>query len=343
MSSAESSATRTPSPTSSLEDVIAGVNELSVSNVSATPMEQVRQFFSGMNHSAILKYALGVDHPNAPELAKETIVITMDCEKFEHEPRCLTEFGLNTFARKDMAARLNSPSIGPHGETLMKEIYFYHMRLLDKAHYVNRTFCPGDPEKNIFGVTRFVTDQEAKDFLTSMIAWPITSGAGTCPVVFLGHAVSNEIEMLRDLQVNPAAISNVVSIIDTQQIAREQGIRGRSHQIGLSQLMTHFDVAFRHGHTASNDAAYTTIAAVQMVMRDRFKESKRSLQDVVDDLESWSRQIDSKTGILKHCTRCGSKKHCRPACRGGIKRCNRCLKAGKEKAAYTHITNLCTH
>jgi hypothetical protein len=314
-SSVESFASRAPSPTSSLEDVIAGVDELSVSNIPATLMEEVRRFFGGMSHSAILKYALGVDHPNAPELAKHTIVITMDCEKFEHEPRYLSEFGLNTFERKEMRAVLPDP--GPHG----------------------------DPEKNLFGVTRFVTDQEAKAFLTGSIAWPISSkpGASKCPVVFLGHAVSNELQMLRDLQVNPAVIESVVAIIDTQQIAREQGIRGRCHQIGLSPLMSHYDVDFRNGHTASNDAAYTIIGAVQMVMKDRFKESKRSLQDVINDLEWWSREINPKVGITKHCTRCGKKSHNRPQCRGSIERCTKCLKAGKEKAAYTHITKFCTH
>ena len=68
----------------------------------------------------------------------------------------------------------------------------------------------------------------------SMIAWQSTSGAGACPVVFLGHAVNNDLDMLRDLQVNLGAVSNIVSIVETQQIVREQGVHGPGSQIGLS-------------------------------------------------------------------------------------------------------------
>jgi len=106
--------------------------------------------------------------------------------------------------------------------------------------------------------------------------------------------------------------------------------------------MTHFNVDFRYGHTTSNEAAYTVISAVQMVMWDRFRELTRTLHHVVNDLEPWRWQIDPEIGILKHCTRCGTKEHNQPQCRAHIKRCNRCVKAGREKAAYAHITKLCT-
>tara|TARA_R110002003_G_scaffold180_6_gene14381 strand:+ start:7453 stop:8385 length:933 start_codon:yes stop_codon:yes gene_type:complete len=309
-------------------------------------MEQVRRFFRGMSGSDILEYGLGFEKTDAPTLAKSTIVVVMDFEKFEFEPRCLTEYGLNTFTRKEMMPILANP--GPHGENLLRNIYYYHIRVQESAHYVNRKWCPGNPENNRFGITRFATKQQAKDFLTSCIAWPVdeTNPDGNkCLVIFLGHAVGNEIEMLQqELGVDPSVISNVVAIIDTQDIAREKGIRGRGQKIGLGHLMDVCDVSFRDAHTAGNDAAYTIIGALQMVIEGKFPNSpNRTLQAVVDALELYSRGVWPQVGVLNYCTRCGNFDHSRPQCYGRIKRCERCLKSGHEKAAYTHITRLCTH
>jgi len=308
-------------------------------------MEEVARFYRSMSNSAILEYALGLEKLGAPELAKSTIVIIMDCEKFEYEPRCLTEYGLHTFTREEMAAVLTNP--GAYGENMLHAIYYYHIRLLETAHYVNRKWCPGNPENNRFGVTRFATNQQAKDFLTHSIAWPVDatkSDGDKCPVVLLGHAVDNELEMLRQLGVDPSVISNVVAIIDTQKIAKEKGIYGRGNEISLATLMSRYDVSFRDSHTAGNDAAYTMIAALQMVMgKELPAPAGRSLQDVIDDLEVYSEGVVPDVGIARYCTRCGKKNHNRLDCIGSIKRCEKCLKAGHKGAAYTHITKLCTH
>jgi len=341
MSSTNSSTFRTPSP--SPYDELDSVGNLSIAQAPETSMEEVRGFFRGMSNTAILRYGLGFDLPDAPALAKDTVVIVMDCEKFEHEPRCLTEFGLHTFTRKEMATALSNP--GPHGENLLRQVWYYHIRLLETAHYVNRTFCPGNPEKNHFGNTRFTTDQQAKDFLTESFSWPINNvpGAGKCPVILLGHAVDNDVDMLRELGVDPSVISNVVAIIDTQKIARTQGVHGRGDKIGLQALMEHYDVDFRDGHTAGNDAAYTMIGALQMVMKTELRDNTtRSLQEIVNDLEVFSKGFHPDIGIANHCTRCGRKDHNRTECYGRIERCKKCLKANKTAAAYTHITKLCT-
>ncbi|KAH7070098.1 hypothetical protein FB567DRAFT_456276 [Paraphoma chrysanthemicola] len=309
-------------------------------------MEQVRKFFSNMNDSAILEYGLGVGKPNAPDLAKHIIVVVMDCEKFEFEPRCLTEYDLNNFARKEMKAAL--ANAGPHGENLFEEIYHYHIRLLENAHYVNRKWCPGNPENNRFGVTRFATMQQAKEFLTNCISWPTDEtkpDCPKCPVIFLGHTVEHEIKMLRrQLGLDASATNNVVAVIDTQIITTQKGIYGRGNKIGLASLMDKYGVACRDMHTAGNDAAYTTIGALQMVMKEILPTSpSRSLQDVIDDLEPYSMNVERDMGIPRYCTRCKRERHNRPKCRDRIQRCENCLEKGHEKAAYTHITELCIH
>lgn len=311
-------------------------------------MEEVRNFFRRMSNSRILEYTLGVEHPSAPALAASTIVVVMDCEKYESHPRVLTEYGLHTFTRSEMVPVLRK-STGFHGENLLKNIYYYHMRILGTAHFINHRFCPGNPENNHFGSTRFATKLEATEFLTRCIAWPLDPdqpNGAKCPVVFLGHAVKNELEMLQqDLDIDPSAMSNVVAVIDTQNIANEQGYRGRGDRIGLEVLTKQCSMQFRDAHTAGNDAAYTIIAAVQMVMKNRLPRpghGRRSLQDVVDDLEKYSSSIDPGLGIAKYCTRCARQDHTRKNCKGYIKRCEKCLEIGAEKAAYTHVTNLCT-
>ncbi|KNG48300.1 hypothetical protein TW65_05209 [Stemphylium lycopersici] len=336
-----------PSSPSSVINELQNLSVQSISSVPETSLENIRNFFCGMSDSAILRYGLGLPNASAPALAENTVVIVMDCEKHEHEPRVLTEYGLHTFTRKEMAPIFQNP--GAHGEEILRNIYYYHIRLLENAHYTNRKFCPGNPEKNHFGSTRFATKQQAKDFLTNAIAWPVEEGApesgDKCPVIFLGHAVKNELQMLQDdLGVDPSVLSNVVAIIDTQTIAAEQGYRGRGDKIGLGPLMEQCGVEFKDGHTASNDAAYTVIGALHMVMKDRLPlGNERSLQDVVDDLGSYSAGVAPDVGVKKYCTRCASFQHNRPQCRGKIERCEKCLKAGHEKAAYTHVTKLCSH
>ncbi|KAG9193543.1 hypothetical protein G6011_03578 [Alternaria panax] len=330
MSSNNSTNSRACSPAGFLEEP-SSVSTISISNVPEMPMKE---------------YGFGMEKAGAPALAAHTIVVTMDCEKFESEPRVLTEYGLNTFSRKDMALVLKTPGI--YGEEMLRNIYYYHIRLCEHAHYINRRFCRGNPEKNRFGSTRFATKIQAKDFLTSCLSWPIEQNkkdGAKCPVIFLGHAVKNELQTLQhELGINPTVTDNVVAIIDTQKIAKEQGVHIRGEWISLADLMQNIDAEFRDGHTAGNDAAYTIIGALQMVM-DGFQTcTHRTLQRVVDDVVSYSKEVvPEEVGVAKYCTRCASNSHNQPQCRGSIKKCDRCLTAGKIPASNTHITKLCSH
>ncbi|KAF2825132.1 hypothetical protein CC86DRAFT_383072 [Ophiobolus disseminans] len=285
MSSQGPSTTRTPSPPStptSIDDLEA-FQGLSISDIPESSLEGVRRFFNNMSDSAILEYTFGIDKPGAPELAEHTIVIAVDCEKFEYEPRCLTEYGLHTFLRKDMAPTLANP--GAYGENMMRAVYYYHIRLRATAHYVNRKWCPGNPDNNRVGVTRFATDQQAKDFLLYSIAWPVDPkqpDGSKCPIVLLGHAVKNDLEMLQELGVDSSVLSNVVAVIDTQIIAKEKGIYGRGNEIGLATLMSQYG----------------------MVMGKKLPvPASRSLQDVVDDLEVYSEIVVPDAGTARYCTR----------------------------------------
>ncbi|KAI4939256.1 uncharacterized protein J4E92_000540 [Alternaria infectoria] len=293
----------------SLEELY-GTNTATVSHVVETPMEEVRRFFLGKSHTQILQYGLGMEIPGAPPLAAHTIVVTMDCEMHEIEPRVLTEYGLNTFSRKEMAPVLNSPGI--HGEKILRNIYYYHIRVRENAHLINWRFVKGNPERNHFGSTRFATKEDAKEFLVETLAWPIdddNEDGPKCPVIFLGHSVKNDLRMLQEeLGIDPKFDSNVVAIIDTQKIANEQGIRGKGQkkgqQIALKTLIIALVISLGPKgliEFSSNDAAYTIISAVQMVLKNSLPtDPTRSLQDVVDGVSEDMYSIDTSLHLEDH-------------------------------------------
>jgi len=218
-----------------------------------------------------------------------------------------------------MAPLLKNPGI--HGEKILRNIYYYHIRVLENAHLINFRFVRGNPERNHFGSTRFATKEDAKEFLVETLTWPIdddNEDGPKCPVIFLGHSVKNDLQMLQqDLGIDPRFDSNVVAIIDTQKIANEQGIRGKGQQIGLPPLIQHFGVEFRDGHTASNDAAYIIISAVQMVLKNSLPtDPTRSLQDVVNGVASDSKGTVVAFGVPRWCTECKVASHLvQPGCR----------------------------
>jgi hypothetical protein len=299
------------------DDLHEAIHKLIMSTSGVTEMDKVRQFFGPMTDSAILEYGLSTNKPGAPDLAKHTIVVVVNAEEFAHEPRCLTEYGLQTFTRRDMQSSITRP--GAYGEKLLRNMWYYHVRLLDNAHYVNRTFAAANPEPNLFGNTTFTTMQEAKNFLTECLSWPIDSSnpkSGLCPVILLGHAVQNEERMFRTkLGISSTAFDNVVATIDTQTIANENSIHGPGDKIGLKVLVQAFNLEHRNPHTASNDAAHTIVCAVQMVMSGKLPNIPgRSLQAVVNGSERHSWSTTAMVGIPGYCTKCDSTVHRRPKC-----------------------------
>ncbi|OAG00030.1 uncharacterized protein CC84DRAFT_1103249, partial [Paraphaeosphaeria sporulosa] len=255
----------------------------------------VDRFFAPLSHSDVLKYCCNLNrakYPNAPALAAHTVVICLDTEGWDADSERLKELGMNTFEAGDMTM-LASP--GPWGEEILERIYFYFARIEKNAHLINKNASKGHPDNNRFGIQRFLDDQAVIDFLTSAFEWPLNYpmvDGYVCPVVILGHALNNDIEKIEKfLSWSPRTKGNLVKLIDTQVIAREVGHWTHpSNEIGLQRLVGNMGFEHRDGHTASNDAAMTTIAAIQLVLDDIHKGPNQpcSLQDVVDNIEALS-------------------------------------------------------
>ncbi|KAF2679742.1 hypothetical protein K458DRAFT_460583 [Lentithecium fluviatile CBS 122367] len=319
----------------------------------ATPeLAELASYLKDKTQANILQYCLGIqDFPDAPALAKRIIVICFDTEGWTADSAKITEVGFNTFDIRD--TRKVKP--GPHGEKFLKHVYFYHIRVQPNAHLLNIKYCPGDPTANRFGQTRFLTRGETQGCLNDAFGWPLEPGKpelGYCPVILLGHALGGDLDKLQNtLGWSPQLLGNIVKIIDTQQLVRDVGWWDRRDQIGLPAIVSRCDFTYRNAHTASNDAAMTTIAAIKMVLPGakcwESGDKSKPIQTVIDEAEARSKKHGWTWGSPKFCLRCGSRMHMQEdldidglPCRAHV-RCEHCIEAGRHGASFSHVTERC--
>ncbi|KAH3913924.1 hypothetical protein HBI56_056010 [Parastagonospora nodorum] len=241
-----------------------------------------------------------------PKLADNMIVVCFGTESWVRDHDKLTEIGIATFDLRDMRT-FKSP--GMHGDSLLKQVYFYHARIEENAHVINIKYCPGDLDSNCFGQTRFANSSDATKMLESIFKWSFDAEypeLGFCPVIVMGHALSGDLAMLsRTLGVHAAVFDTVVSIIDTQQLCRETCSWTYHNLANLQKLVSEANFHYRDTHTACNDAAMTLICAVHMVLPSELKTNAsgnstdggpRTRQDVVDEIEEASQYQDWSWG-----------------------------------------------
>jgi hypothetical protein len=95
--------------------------------------------------SAVISHCLGLSTlEGVPSAVENMIVVNFDTGNWVADHNMLTEIGVSTFDSRDMRA-LNE--VGMHGENLLKQVYFYHARILENAHLRNIKYCVGDPDE----------------------------------------------------------------------------------------------------------------------------------------------------------------------------------------------------
>lgn len=301
--------------------------------VFADTIDGVREYLNTIpRETDKLRVILGlVKAEHAPKLVGSIIVNSIDTEHYERNQSILMEIGINAFDAKSLRQHANSP--GANGENLLKEIYYYHFRIKQHAQYINKKFCPGDPDSNRFGNTRFTTLEEAKDMLTSSFVWDVDTKdpqGDKCPVILLGHDIRMDTNFLANSTgFDLFSTGTVVATIDTQQMAREMGISNPSgnpkDKIALRDLVKQFDIPYRNPHTAGNDAAYTTISAIYMALYGRtLPASTKSVLESINEVESASRKEVASIGVAKYCARCHRTSHFRSQCTVHIPPCSKC-------------------
>lgn len=122
------------------------------------------------------------------------------------------------------------------------------------------------------------------------------------------------------LSFNAHKRGNLVKEIDTQVIARDTGHwKHPVNQIGLQRLVNEMGFEYKNAHTASNDAAMTTISAIQLVLESSQKTNlhSKTLQDIVDQTAVNSKSHEWSHGSGLFCLRCGGRNHFQDQAIGG--------------------------
>lgn len=102
---------------------------------------RVKEFFGTKTQTEVLLFCMGIlNFPNAPRLAKSTIVICLDTEHWNASSSTITEVGFCTFEARSMRGK----DPGLFGANILRDTYFYHIRVAENAHFENRTsHCRG--------------------------------------------------------------------------------------------------------------------------------------------------------------------------------------------------------
>jgi hypothetical protein len=319
-------------------------------------MAELQRYLLPKTQLSVLRFCLGLEtFEDAPPLAKEIVVICFDTEGWTADSNKICEVGMNTFA---VSAMQEIEDIGPHGENLMRRLFFYHIRVRENAHLINIGNCPGNPEANRYGQTRFCDLKDMRDVLDAFFGQETdmtNPGLGYRPLIILGHALGSDLIKLRTtMGWDPYVFGNIVKEVDTQQLARDCGLWcTKNDQIGLHKLTIICHVAYRDGHTANNDAAMTTFDAFQLaiygidvIREDDRVEAGKTLQDVIDEVEKLSLEDECDYGSEMCCLRCGSLDHMenkglRSRCRVKVE-CAHCIENPKTHGkAFSHMTERC--
>jgi hypothetical protein len=139
MSDSESSCNISPN--------ISGSDSASGTSSPSPPLPEIKQLelaLATKSDRAVLGHCLGLSQLDGmPPLADKMIVVNFDTENWVRDRHVLTEVGVSTFDSRDMRGLANP---GMYGENLLKQVYFYHARILENAHLVNIKWRPGDPD-----------------------------------------------------------------------------------------------------------------------------------------------------------------------------------------------------
>ncbi|ORY03760.1 hypothetical protein BCR34DRAFT_544959 [Clohesyomyces aquaticus] len=318
---------------------------------------QLTTFLSHHSESTVMRHFLGMPLPEAPSLLNHAILVGIDTEWWEKDPKPTTEIGIVELD----ASYLQRQAPGVHAENILTKMRVSHARVIPYAHLVNRFKGHGDPEQFDFGQTVFATPTELQMMLIQKFSGRLGQyGNSLRPVIFVGHAVKNDFEKLQEsFGINLPNIGSIIKVIDTQSLAKEARIHGtRGPNISLKELVEFFNIKPVNLHSAGNDVAYTMMMAILAPIKNKLYPAAttafrgkppalvkgRHIQATVDNVMRIRKFTPTPTwGRRLFCIRCDMDSHVRPDCYSYVT-CQICIAHQDpmvRKYAWTHKTNKC--
>lgn len=263
------------------------------------------------------------------------LMIGIDMEWYEFGPKRITEVGISVLPVSQVSS----------GKPIhaLNAMDVHHLRLKNVAHMVNGERCPGHPEDFEFGSTSFVEEDEAKQALTDTFIRYDAHGE-LRPVVLCGHAIENDVEMLRNsFGVDLDAWGVFVLFLDTQVMAQEFGMEAR-RLMSLKSILAQYCVEEKYLHNAGNDVAQTMVA-MSLLAGEFATKRGRYRSENQTDMKNVKALLQNRTtlgwGIALFCTNCDSTEHLVGQCPNAY-HCTRCAyNAHWQHRAHTHPLGKC--
>lgn len=100
-------------------------------------MDALRARMATVCDKAVVEHCLGLSKISGlGPLGDNVVFITFDTESWTRDHDKLTEIGIATSESKHMAAQTDP---GLHGEKLLEQVTFYHGRIAQNAHLINKS------------------------------------------------------------------------------------------------------------------------------------------------------------------------------------------------------------
>ncbi len=262
---------------------------------------------------------------------RNAIIVGLDIEWYEHNSRYITELGVSVLDPLRVQDWTSAWSV-------LQTLHTQHVRIQANAHLINSELCAGHPEKFQFGKTSFVTSRGATTLLRHSFTHFDQHGQ-LRPVIFLGHAVENDVKMIKErFGFDLEALGSIVATVDTQILAVDTGRAPPGRPKKLTDLLSSFGVRELYLHNAGNDIVCTFLAAMMMAIPNRSYSDAVHYQDFKKDLQRAHR---IEYGTTTFCVKCSSDGHVEKDCTSSFY-CTHCASdPSRSKAAYSHRLDKC--
>jgi hypothetical protein len=289
----------------------------------------------GLTQSGFIQHWLRrgeIDFPTklAKDALRNAICVGLDAEWYEYDSTYITELGISI-----MDPNFVQDFSSPYGP--LRSMVTHHVRIKENAHLINWELCRGYPAKFQFGATSFADMEQTRKVLRDAFIRYDTHGH-LRPVIFVGHAVDNDVKMIKerfDLDIERLGV--VVATVDTQVLADEAELTER--KVRLTDLLGKFEIEEKYLHNAGNDIVCTMVAALVMQFPEPlFVDHGKAYADLkVHHLARPS------SGEKVFCIRCNSPSHFATECQQ-FAQCTICASyPDHSKNAGTHPTAKCPH